>query len=80
MLRPVQTVSDPPPPPPNKLASPSQSLLTAFSVNHVHAKFKTFLFCLPLSPGFAKQEFYWEKYLKKYGAKAAPEHLFKEVC
>ncbi|KAM7452023.1 lethal(3)malignant brain tumor-like protein [Porites harrisoni] len=28
---------------------------------------------------FAKQEFYWEKYLKKYGAKAAPEHLFKEV-
>ena len=27
-----------------------------------------------------KQEFYWEKYLKKCGAKAAPEHLFKEVC
>ena len=29
--------------------------------------------------GFSKQEFNWEKYLKKCGAKAAPEHLFREV-
>ena len=70
----------PPPSPHNKLASASHIVLPAFSVRHVHAKLKTFLFCLPPSPGFAKQEFYWEKYLKKCGAKAAPEHLFKEVC
>ena len=29
--------------------------------------------------GFTKQDFSWEKYLKKCGAKAAPEHLFKQV-
>lgn len=29
--------------------------------------------------GFSKQEFNWEKYLKKCSAKAAPEHLFREV-
>lgn len=29
--------------------------------------------------GFTKQDFNWEKYLKKCGAKAAPEHLFKQV-
>ena len=29
--------------------------------------------------GFTKQEFNWEKYLKKCGAKAAPENLFREV-
>jgi len=29
--------------------------------------------------GFSKQEFNWEKYLKRCGAKAAPEHLFREV-
>ena len=69
-----------PPPPHNKLASPSHSLHSAFSVTYVHANFKIFLFCLPPPPGFAKQEFYWDKYLKKFGAKAAPEHLFKEVC
>lgn len=28
---------------------------------------------------FSKQEFNWEKYLKKCNAKAAPEHLFREV-
>jgi len=28
---------------------------------------------------YNKQEFNWEKYLKKCGAKAAPEHLFNEV-
>ncbi|KAK2562372.1 Lethal(3)malignant brain tumor-like protein 1 [Acropora cervicornis] len=28
---------------------------------------------------FNKQEFNWEKYLKKCGAKAVPEHLFKPV-
>ncbi|XP_078362086.1 lethal(3)malignant brain tumor-like protein 4 [Oculina patagonica] len=28
---------------------------------------------------FTKHEFNWEKYLKKCGAKAAPEHLFREV-
>nr|XP_058973219.1 lethal(3)malignant brain tumor-like protein 3 [Pocillopora verrucosa]XP_058973220.1 lethal(3)malignant brain tumor-like protein 3 [Pocillopora verrucosa]XP_058973221.1 lethal(3)malignant brain tumor-like protein 3 [Pocillopora verrucosa] len=28
---------------------------------------------------FTKQEFNWEKYLKKCGAKAAPENLFREV-
>lgn len=28
---------------------------------------------------YTKQEFNWEKYLKKCSAKAAPEHLFKEV-
>ena len=39
----------------------------------------TVVVSLPLSQGYAKQEFIWEKYLKKCGAKAAPEHLFKEV-
>ena len=75
-------LSPTPPPSPNphnKLASASHRSLLAFSVRHAHANFKTFLFCLPPSPGFAKQEFYWEKYLKKCHAKAAPEHLFKEV-
>lgn len=36
-------------------------------------------FLLSLLEGYNKQEFNWEKYLKKCGAKAAPEHLFNEV-